>query len=137
MIETYRGIVYPSQIDHIGHMNVQYYTAKFDEATWNLFAEIGITPTYMREQNKGMAALEQHITYKSEVVAGDLLVIKSRILEMREKVIIFEHIMYNSETNEEAAICKLTGVHLDRELRKSCPFPAKIFNKGMELSKSE
>lgn len=135
MIETYRGIVYPAQLDHIGHMNIQYYTSKFDEATWHLFAKIGITPGYIRGQKKGMAAVEQHIKYKSEVLAGDLLVIKSHVLEMREKVIRFEHVMYNTETNNEVATCELTGVHIDREIRKSCPFPAEIFQKGVELSK--
>lgn len=135
MIETYRGIVYPAQLDHIGHMNVQYYTSKFDEATWHLFAKIGITPGYIRGQKKGMAAVEQHIKYKSEVLAGDLLVIKSHVLEMREKVIRFEHVMYNTESNNEVATCELTGVHIDREIRKSCPFPAEIFQKGVELSK--
>lgn len=135
MIETYRGIVYPAQLDHIGHMNIQYYTSKFDEATWHLFAKIGITPGYIRGQKKGMAAVEQHIKYKSEVLAGDLLVIKSHVLEMREKVIRFEHVMYNTETNTEVATCELTGVHIDREIRKSCPFPAEIFQKGVELSK--
>ena len=135
MIETYRGIVYPAQLDHIGHMNVQYYTSKFDEATWHLFAKIGITPGYIRKQKKGMAAVEQHIKYKSEVVAGDLLVIKSHVLEMKEKVIRFEHVMYNAETNTEVATCVLTGVHIDGEIRKSCSFPAEIFQKGVELSK--
>jgi acyl-CoA thioester hydrolase len=135
LIETYRGVVYPAQLDHIGHMNVQYYTSKFDEATWHLFAKIGITPGYIRGQKKGMAAVEQHIKYKSEVLAGDLLVIKSHVLEMREKVIRFEHVMYNTETNNEVATCELTGVHIDREIRKSCPFPAEIFQKGVELSK--
>ena len=24
-LETYRGVVYPWQLDHIGHMNVQFY----------------------------------------------------------------------------------------------------------------
>ncbi len=27
MIESYRGVVYPSQLDHMGHMNVQWYSA--------------------------------------------------------------------------------------------------------------
>jgi acyl-CoA thioester hydrolase len=135
LFETYRGVVYPAQLDHIGHMNVQYYVSKFDEATWHLFAKIGITPAYIREQKKGMAAVEQHIKYKSEVMAGDLLVIKSRFLEVREKVIRFEHIMYNAETNVEVASCELSGVHMDREIRKACPLPKEIFQKGKELSK--
>ena len=43
MIETYRGAVYPWHCDHMGHMNVMWYVGKFDEATWNLFATLGVT----------------------------------------------------------------------------------------------
>ena len=43
MIETYRGVVYPWHCDHMGHMNVMWYVGKFDEATWNLFAQVGVT----------------------------------------------------------------------------------------------
>ena len=31
---TYRGVVYPWDCDHMGHMNVMRYVGKFDEATW-------------------------------------------------------------------------------------------------------
>ena len=39
---TYRGVVHAWQCDHMGHMNVMWYVGKFDEATWNLFAEAGL-----------------------------------------------------------------------------------------------
>jgi acyl-CoA thioester hydrolase len=35
---TYRGTVYPWQCDHMGHMNVMWYVAKFDEASWQLLS---------------------------------------------------------------------------------------------------
>ena len=82
MMETYRGIVYPSQLDHMGHMNVQWYVAKFDEATWSLFSRLGITSEYVRDSNHGMAAVEQKIRYRHEALAGDVLVIDSTVLEM-------------------------------------------------------
>ena len=41
---TYRGTIYPWHCDHMGHMNVMWYVGKFDEATWHLFAQTGITP---------------------------------------------------------------------------------------------
>ena len=126
MIETYRGVVYPNQIDHMGHMNVQWYTAKFDEATWHLFSAVGITNKYIRDNQKGMAALEQTTKYKSEVTVGELLVIKSKILEVKDKTLRFLHVMYNAETQKELATSELLGVHLDREKRKSCVFPESI-----------
>ncbi len=126
MIETYRGVVYPNQIDHMGHMNVQWYTAKFDEATWHLFSAVGITNKYIQDDQRGMAALEQITKYKSEVTAGELLVIKSKILEVKDKTLRFFHVMFNAETEKEIATSELLGVHLDRTKRKSCIFPKKI-----------
>jgi len=89
MIETYRGVVYPNQMDHMDHMNVQWYTAKFDEATWHLFSAVGITSAYIRQHRRGMAALEQTTKYQSEVSAGELLVIRSRVLEVGDKTLHF------------------------------------------------
>jgi len=126
MIETYRGTVNPNQIDHMGHMNVQHYVAKFDEATWNLFTSLGITSSYMNENNRGMVAVEQKINYKAEALAGDCLYIKSKVLEIGNKSIRFIHYMYNAETNTEISNCELVGVHIDRIKRKSCPFPASL-----------
>lgn len=133
MIETYRGVVYPNQIDHMNHMNVQWYAAKFDEATWHLLSAAGITNRYILENQKGMAAIEQITKYKSEVVAGDLLLIKSKILQVTEKTIRFLHIMYNAETEQEVATTEFLGVHFDREKRKSCAFPDNIKESGNAL----
>ena len=126
MIETYRGVVYPNQLDHMDHMNVQWYAEKFDQATWHLFSAIGITNRYIQENNRGMAALEQTTKYKNEVIAGSLLQIKSTVLAINEKTIRFLHIMYNTETEIEVASSELLAVHLDRERRKSCILPQHI-----------
>ena len=123
---TYKGAIYPWQCDHVGHMNVMWYTGKFDEATWNLFTELGLTPSYLRDQHRGMAAVQINTTYKQELMAGDVIEIYSRILEVRDKVIRFQHEMRDVEKKTVAAISELTGVHLDRQTRKSCPFPVEI-----------
>ena len=126
MIETYRGVVYPHQLDHMGHMNVQWYTSKFDEATWHFFAHLGITNDYIKANNKGMAALEQTTKYKAELMAGDLLCIKTRLLEVRAKTLRFIHTMYDAATNKEVSTSELVGIHLDRVRRKGCEFPDAI-----------
>lgn len=135
MIETYRGVVYPNQLDHMDHMNVQWYTSKFDEATWHLFSKVGITSDYIRKNNKGMAALEQNTKYKSEVMAGDLLVVKSKILEVKDKTIKFFHIMCNAETRLEVATTELVAVHIDRNERRACSLPEDIKEKCTVLIK--
>jgi acyl-CoA thioester hydrolase len=133
LIETYRGAVYPWHCDHMGHMNVMWYVGKFDEATWNLFALLGVTTTFLKENRRGMAAVQQNITYKRELLAGETVIVRSAFLEVREKLARFVHEMRNGVTGEVSAICVLTGVHTDSQSRKSCPFPPEILQRGRSL----
>jgi acyl-CoA thioester hydrolase len=123
---TYRGVVYPWHCDHVGHMNVMWYVGKFDEATWMLMAGIGITAAYLRMEQRGMAAVQQNITYKRELLAGEAVEVRSRFLEVRERVVRFAHEMRETASGETAALCELTAVHMDRRTRKACPLPATI-----------
>jgi len=133
LVQTYRGVVYPWHCDHVGHMNVMWYVGKFDEATWQLFAKMGITPEYMRESLRGMVAVEQKIAYKKELWAGDVVLIHSGVLEIREKMVRFCHEMLNEVTKEVVATTSLKGVHIDTKTRKTCPFPTEIINRSCEM----
>ncbi len=130
---TCRGAVYPWHCDHMGHMNVAYYVAKFDEATWQMFAMIGITPAYIQEQACGVAAIRQNISYRRELKAGDLTTIRTAILEMSAKQIRFYHEMYNDTTGELAATTVITGVHLDMKTRRACPFPEEVVERTQKM----
>jgi acyl-CoA thioester hydrolase len=57
MMETYRGVVYPWHCDHMGHMSVMWCVGKFDEATFQLFAMLGLTPAWLRA-NAALATCE-------------------------------------------------------------------------------
>ncbi|MBE0622384.1 MAG: thioesterase family protein [Burkholderiales bacterium] len=128
-IETCRGVVYPWQLDHMDHMNVQFYTARFDEATWHLFAALGMTTGYFKTNRRGMAALEQRTLYKKELHAGALIRITSELLEMKPKTIRFVHRMYDTETGAEVATTELVGAHIDTDARKAVPFPGDIVSR--------
>ena len=130
---TYRGTVYPWHCDQVGHMNVMWYVGKFDEATWNLFLRAGITPGYLRANQRGMAAVDQHIAYKRELRAGDVVAIRSEILDIQGRKIRFRHMMTNEDTGETAAVTTLLGVHMDTQARKACPFPPEILAQARGL----
>ena len=125
-IVTYRGTVYPWHCDHMGHMNVMWYVGKFDEATWQLLGEIGLSRLRLRNDGIGMAAVEQHLEYKRELLAGDLLTIRSSVQEIRERALLLLHEMTNCETQELAARTVLTGVCIDMITRKARLIPADI-----------
>ena len=123
---TYRGTVYPWHCDHMGHMNVMWYVGKFDEATWQWFSSIGLTPAFLREHGRGMAAVEQQISYRRELAAGDAVAVTTRMLEVRDKVLRFVHEMRNENTGEVAAATTLTAVHLDLATRRATALPEEI-----------
>jgi len=123
---TYRGAVYPWHCDHMGHMNVMWYVGKFDEATWQLLASVGLTATRLRQDGLGMVAVEQHIEYKRELLAGDLLTIRSSVQGVREKSLVLVHEMTNQETQELAARTTLIGVCIDATTRRGRALPADI-----------
>ena len=129
----YRGVVYPWQCDHMGHMNVMWYVGKFDEATWQYFTMLGLSPSFLRQQNRGMAAVQQNITYKRELHPGDAVTIRTGVLEIKEKAIRFFHEMVNDETGELSATTELTAVHLDTVRRKSCPFPQQVAERARSM----
>ena len=130
---TYRGTVYPWHCDHVGHMNVMWYVGKFDEATWHLFNAIGLTPSYLRTAQRGMAAVDQHIVYVRELHAGAVVSVETVVRAIHEKRIVFEHEMRNDETGEVAACTTLVAVHMDTAARKSCPFPAAVVEAATAL----
>jgi acyl-CoA thioester hydrolase len=125
-IVTYRGAVYASHCDHIGHMNIAAYGAKFDEATWVLFCEIGLTPSYLRGERHGMAGVQQNLTYSRELFAGDVIEIRSRVLEVTDRRLKLRHEMRNIETGELASTCEITALHLDKAAHRSCPLPPAV-----------
>jgi acyl-CoA thioester hydrolase len=118
-------------------MNVASYVAKFDEATWQLFTAIGLTPSRLRSENIGMAGVEQHIEYKHELYPGDVVSVTSCVLEVKEKVIRFRHEMKNDETGEVAAKMVVVAVHLDRATRRARAFPSDVRERASEMIVSQ
>jgi acyl-CoA thioester hydrolase len=124
---TYRGMVHQWHCDHMGHMNVMWYVGKFDEATWNLAAWFGLTSQYMREAKRGMAAVDQRIAYRREALVGDVIVVRSAVLELKPKSIRFVHEMFRGDEGDHLSTMVVTGVHIDIVARKSTQFEPQIF----------
>ena len=130
---TYRGTVYPWHCDHVGHMNVMWYVGKFDEASWQLFNAIGLSVPYLRSAQRGMAAVDQHISYLQELHAGAVVSVRTRMLEVKERSLRFEHEMIDDTTGAVAARTTLKAVHLDAQARKSVPFADAVAAKARAL----
>lgn len=122
-VETYRGFVYPWCIDHVGHMNVQSYVARFDEASWHFLATLGLTPGFLALHGRGLVALDQRIQYRHEVLQGSLLEVRTGLAELGGKTLRYVHRMRNSETAQEVATMDLLVGYLDKTTRRMAPLP--------------
>ena len=80
-----------------------------------------------------MAGLEQHTKFHKEVMAGDLIVVQSEILEIKTKTVRYHHHMFNVENGKELASTEFLTVHLDTQSRKAVPFPEEIVEKVQKI----
>jgi acyl-CoA thioester hydrolase len=83
------------------------------------------------EAGHGRGTAEHH--YKQELVAGDVVEVRSRILEMRDKALRVEHEMHHANRDSAAAVMDQTAVHLDALTRKATPFPDEIRQRAVAL----
>ena len=127
---TYRGTVHQWHCDHMGHMNVMWYVGKFDEATWNLAAMMGMTAQYLKDAKRGMAAVDQRIAYRREALPGDVLTIRTAIIEVRQKSVRFVHEMRRGDLGDLLATMVVTGVHIDGVGRRATAFDKQIHAKA-------
>mgnify|MGYP003664040615 FL=1 len=133
-LETgYSGMLYPMETDHMQHANVRYYSRAFNETAYYMFTFAGITPEYMRRNNLGMAAVEEHSYYRREIHPGDHVVVKTCFIDFSEKWLHVWSVMINRMTDEICAINDQRCLHFDTERRKSCPFPADIYALGKSM----
>lgn len=122
-IVSHRGVFYPRDLDHMGHVNVVAYMAHFDAATWSFFADAGFTPTWFRTSGHGLSAVRYDIQFKKELLAGDVITVRTHFTRVGTSSFSYIHEMTHGETGELVATAEVTGVHIDFEARRSVPFP--------------
>lgn len=122
----HRQTIPDSYIDAMGHVNVRWYMALFDEASWGFFAYHGIDEAYIRERHLGGFALKHHIQYLAELHAGESICVRTRFLGRSPKRIHFMHFLINEITGKLSATLENLGTHADMKRRRSAEVPPDI-----------
>jgi len=91
------------------------------------------TAKYLNHLRRGMAAVQQNTTYHKELFSGAVVSIRTKLLEVRDRVIRFRQEIIHDESGEIAAISELTGVHIDQNTRRACAFPSEIVERLRRL----
>jgi acyl-CoA thioester hydrolase len=124
-VETFRGVVFPWHCDSMGHMSVQHQMPLLDNAVYHLLGEFGPTAGLVDGRNAGWADVSHTINYQHELVAGDLLLLRSGIVSVGRTSI--RHRTSLSRRHDRRICTTLEGVtvRFDLDQRKATPLTAR------------
>jgi acyl-CoA thioester hydrolase len=108
--------------DGNGHLNVRHYLGIFDDAEWALFDEFGAGNDASAAGTGGMFALEQHLTYRREVLVGEEVAVHLRLLARSEKLIHFVSYLANHTRHEVAASMEALEAYVTYGTRRTSAF---------------
>lgn len=119
----YRGTIPAEYLDTMGHMNVRWYMALYDEATWHLFEALGMTVDYFQTDHAGAFALRHFINYFNEIRAEETVAVHTRLIGRTDKRFHYMHFIVNETSRRVASSIEAMGTHADLKQRRSAPFP--------------
>ena len=122
----HRATIPADYLDPMGHMNIRWYIALFDQAAWKFFGSIGMSRPYFEQEQGGLFALKQFISYLAEVHVGETVAIRTRVLGRSVKRLHFMHFMVNESRQNLAATLETLTSHADLAIRRTSPFPARF-----------
>jgi len=135
--ESYRGHVLNSEVDLIGHMNIQFYGACVSQAMQSVFLRLGFSSDRIKETQKGFAAVDQKSRFCAELLAGDLMHMQSAIADFTAKSVTVHHQLINSETNKLSYETIVTALHFDMQARKVISFAPEAIELLMQMKLPE
>ena len=114
-------------------MNIQHYVGKASDAHFNLRAALGLGYEHQAREHTTYVALEHHIRFHRELRASDLVLIRSGIVEVREKTMRVYQEAREILDDRLAATLVLDVGHFDLDKRKLTPWPAHVRKKAKAL----
>jgi acyl-CoA thioester hydrolase len=124
--ETYRATVAREDCDHLGHMNVQHYFRAVSDGMFSLMAEVGLGPAEIRALQLSFAVVRAETDFLAELVAGDVIALRSAVEAVGTKSARFRHELTNVASGQTVMRTSFKCVLLDLERRVAVEIPADI-----------
>lgn len=125
----YHFTIPESYLDVMGHMNIRWYMALFNQGVLPFLQRIGLNQAYIDAENCGAFALEHFVRYLAEVHVGQTVTIHTRVVGRSAKRLHFMQFMANETTGQVAATLEILNSHANLALRRTSPYPKQITDK--------
>ena len=123
----------PEHLDAMGHMNIRWYMAFYDETAWAFAGALGMDIDYFRAHESGVFALQHYIRYLAEVMPGDEIAIHGRLVGVGPKRFHWLGFMLNETHDRLASTLEALVGFADMRVRRMAPFPPPVAARLDEL----
>ena len=120
-IETYRGVVFPWEVDQVGHLTVAYYFERLEDATLALLDAIGLGADYVAREGRRCVTVDCYVRYHHELRVGDILHIQSGVTALGAEGLRLGHKLFDSATGTLCTTVELDTRHVQLEGRRGVP----------------
>jgi acyl-CoA thioesterase FadM len=131
--DTARDAVKPTEVDGSGGLALSAAIHRFSAANGHAIAGFGLTPKYMREQNRGFSTFEFQLGFEGGVRAGDPLTVRSALTHVGNSSMRILHVMTDERSGERVATLEQSGVHLDLDARRPAPLPPALREQALTM----
>ncbi|MBF9058368.1 hypothetical protein HKCCSP123_04155 [Rhodobacterales bacterium HKCCSP123] len=135
-MQTLRRPVAPRDCDILGHMNVAAYIDAVSDAMFTLQGALGLGRREIDATRRSFVAAHVEADYRSEMLAGEVFTIESRVLHVGTKSARFGHRMIRMGDGAAVFEAENVSVYFDLEARRALPMPEDL-RAGLERLKEE
>jgi acyl-CoA thioesterase FadM len=116
-------VVTGDQADENGHLNVRHYLGLYDDAEWVVFGGLGLGDEHTAAGIGGIFALEQHLTYRREVLVGEQVTARMRLLARTPRMLHLVTYLANDTRRDVAGSMEALNAYVSFGTRRLAPFP--------------
>ena len=119
-LETYRGTVFPWEVDFLDHLTVAYYAERFEHAAHAVLQRAGLRAG---DGGRACVTVDAYIRYLRELRAGDIAHVVSGVIDAGDTGVTLGHRLVNSETGAPCGTAEQRLVHVHVAGGEPVPVP--------------
>jgi acyl-CoA thioesterase FadM len=132
-IDAARDTLKPWEVDTQGFAAPPAFIHRFSAANGHVLAAFGMTPAYMRSEQRGFSTFEFRLAIPGALRAGDFVLVRSGLAHVGKSSIRILHRMTEARTGALVATLDQSGVSLDLVARRPAPLADDMRERAMRM----
>ncbi|HEY2993297.1 MAG TPA: thioesterase family protein [Methylomirabilota bacterium] len=132
MVST-RDAVKAGEVEANGWIALPAAIHRFSAANGHVLAAFGLTPGYMRDNDRGFSTFEFQLGFEHGARAGDPLTVRSALTHVGNSSMRILHVMTDERSGERVATLEQSGVQLDLAARRPAPLAPALRERALKL----